>query len=313
MEDQIELATKASAIKANFVRAIEIWVPASDRGKLTLKSGHYGELDYFERISRGMRFAFDEGLPGKCWAAGRPIILKDLANSYFKRGDAAMNVGLSCAVALPTFVGPDLTAVTVLFCGDDAQQIGAVELWRAAPGEPQMSLDDGYFGRLEKFEFTSRHTQFAPTTGLPGRVWDQQMPVILDDLGRADQFVRHGSAQKVGLSRGIGIPVPVRDPSDNWVITFLSARNSPIARRVEFWAPHASRGTFGFVRGYCENGEDLGAIHANAFPPLDAGALGEARLTCRPVLTGDLDGRLAHLIIPIVQKGKFAGSLMLFV
>ena len=41
-----------------------------------------------------MRFGFDEGLPGKAWAAGHPIILKEFENSYFKRTEAAKAVGL---------------------------------------------------------------------------------------------------------------------------------------------------------------------------------------------------------------------------
>lgn len=48
------------------------------------------------------------GLPGKCWAAGQPVMLKDLGNSYFKRREA-MTVGLTSATVIPHFGGNDLT------------------------------------------------------------------------------------------------------------------------------------------------------------------------------------------------------------
>ncbi|PEQ12344.1 hypothetical protein B2G71_12680 [Novosphingobium sp. PC22D] len=266
-----------------FIRAIEIWVPTPDRTRLSLKSGFYGELDYFERVSRGMQFAYDEGLPGKTWARGHPVVLKDLGNSYFKRGDAALSVGLSCAVAVPSFAGADLTAVTVFFCGNDAHHVGAIEVWHAAPGEPQMTLDDGYFGRAEKFEFAARHTEFSPKVGLPGIVWDSGMPLVMEDLGRAEQFVRRDGALKVGINRGVGIPVPSRGRGA-WALTFLSAVNSPIANRVEVWVPDQVEGTFRFEQGYCENGAGLHALLGANAPPLDVGPMGEARLSAVPVL-----------------------------
>lgn len=264
-----------------FIKAVEIWVPTANRTKLTLKTGHYGELDYFERISRGMQFAYDEGLPGKCWAAGHPLMLKDLGNSYFKRGEEAMTVGLTSATAIPHFVGSNLTAVTVLFCGDNAHHVGAIELWHAPAGDPQMTLYDGYFGRAEKFEFTARHTQFSRKTGLPGIVWDTGLPLIMEDLGRSDQFLRRDDAVKIGIGRGIGIPVNTRGPGD-WVLVLLSAQSSPIAQSFSLWLADEASGTFAFEAGYCEGDatKDPGAERL----PLDFGPRGEARITGVPTL-----------------------------
>lgn len=305
--------------QATFLRAIEIWVPTADRTKLTLKRGHYGELDTFERLSRGMRFAYDEGLPGRCWAQGQPIMLKDLANSYFKRGDAAMTEGLTCAVAVPTFAGPDLKAVTVLFCGDNAHHVGALELWHAAPGEPQMSLADGYFGSAEKFEFTSRSTQFSRKSGLPGMVWDSGFPLILDDLGRGEQFLRRASAEKVGIHRGVGLPCPVRGQGD-WVLAMLSARNSPIARRFELWLPDLESGMFRYSEGFCESGADLAEAYFTVHMPLDVGPMGEARMSGIPVIAtgGDMPAGAAQmtdasiLVWPIFAQGSVSANLVAY-
>ena len=65
-----------------------------------LASEEYSE---FQAVSENALFAYDEGLPGKAWAAGHPVILTEFANSYFKRTDEAIEAGLTCGVALPVF------------------------------------------------------------------------------------------------------------------------------------------------------------------------------------------------------------------
>lgn len=302
-------------MSASFIKAVEIWVPNAGRSKLSLKSGYYGELDYFERISRGMQFAYDEGLPGRCWAAGHPLMLKDLGNSYFKRGEEAMTVGLTSATAIPHFVGNNLTAVTVLLCGGNAHQVGAIELWHAPSGEPQMKLRDGYFGRAEKFELSARHTQFPRKVGLPGIVWDSGLPLIIDDLRRSEQFLRRDDAAKVGIGRGVGIPVSTRGAGD-WVLVLLSAQSSPIARRFALWLPDEAAGIFAFESGFCESGADLAALSSNEVRPLDVGLLGEARTSSAPALVRT-DGspseahRGATLSIPILQGEAVTACLEL--
>lgn len=307
---------------ANFIRAIEIWVPNAHRTKLTLKTGHYGDLDYFERVSRGMQFAYDEGLPGKCWSSGQPIVLKQLSSSYFRRGDAAMTSELDCAIAIPTYDGSDLKAVMVFLCGHEGHRIGALELWHAPDGEPQMALHEGYFGVAEKFEFTSRNTQFSRKVGLPGLVWDSGLPLVMEDLGRSGQFVRSGSADKVGINRGVAIPCHARPGTGTWVVTFLSARNSPIVEGFEVWLPDEATGLFRLEAGYREDDakhpEDLSAT----IRPLDVGPLGEARITGLPVIarieSGPAESEYEEaptttiLVTPVFRDGAFAASLVAY-
>jgi len=307
---------------ANFIKAVEIWVPNAHRTKLTLKTGHYGELDYFERISRGMQFAYDEGLPGKCWSSGQPIVLKQLSDSYFRRGDAAMTSELDCAIAIPTYDGADLRAVMVFLCGHDGHRIGALELWHAREGEPQMGLHEGYFGAAEKFEFTSRNTQFSRKVGLPGLVWDSGMPMIMDDLGRSAQFLRSGSAEKVGINRGVAIPCHARPGTGSWVVTFLSARNSPIARGFEIWLPNEATGLFRLAEAYHEEDAEYSEDMPKRQHPLDVGPLGEARVTRLPVIaqieTGpaesdDEDAPTSTiLVMPVLKHGTVAANLVAY-
>jgi len=85
-----------------FIRVIELWVP--DRTGTRLEFGGClcnAEFSEFCALSENTLFAYDEGLPGKAWASGHPIVLTEFFNSYFKRADDAKEVGLTCGVALP--------------------------------------------------------------------------------------------------------------------------------------------------------------------------------------------------------------------
>ena len=77
-----------------FIRVVELWVPDRTRTRLefggSLCSAEYSE---FKVVSENALFAYDEGLPGKAWASGHPVILTKFANSYFKRTDEAIEAG----------------------------------------------------------------------------------------------------------------------------------------------------------------------------------------------------------------------------
>src|SRR2546421_9202 len=87
-----------------FIRVVELWVPDRTRTRLefggSLCSAEYSE---FKAVSENALFAYDEGLPGKAWASGHPVILTKFANSYFKRTDEAIEAGLTFGVAGPGF------------------------------------------------------------------------------------------------------------------------------------------------------------------------------------------------------------------
>ena len=105
MADNRPAIVQSERMMKTFIRVAEIWVPTKDRTQLQFLDGLYGPLGEFRAVSEQMRFGFDEGLPGKAWATGHPIILKKFANSYFKRTEAAKAAGLTCGVALPVFAG----------------------------------------------------------------------------------------------------------------------------------------------------------------------------------------------------------------
>lgn len=270
-----------------FIRAIEVWVPSPDGRTIDLQSGIYGEMDYFAAQSRGMRFHLGEGLPGKTWQEGRPILLRDLANSYFVRKEAALSEGLSCAVALPGFGEDGLSSVTVLFCGDDRFRLGALELWGASPEGTNLILYDGYFGRAHGFEVEARETRFARGRGVPGKVWETSAPLILSSLVPEGRFLRHESADKVGFDRAVGLPCAAIDGAP-WVLTLVSSCVSPVAGRIEYWVYDEDQVGFRFGAGYCEASGDLQSTYGPEVIPGDVGPFGRACRKGIPLIDEDL-------------------------
>ncbi len=291
-----------------FIQVTEVWVPEGDR--LVLAAGDYGNLEAFAEASRRSNFGHGEGLPGKAWADARPVVLKGFDGSYFKRIEAAREAGLTTAVAVPIFAGTTLKAVLVVLCGDDGDRTGAIEVWRAREG--LMRLADGYYGAAKHFEWVSQHTQFPKGQGLPGAVWAAETPMLFRDLGSGYRFMRAESAGKAGLTTGLGLPVPVPG-SERFVLTLLSARGTPIARRFEIWdAREAGRGGVKLVDGLCardgalwSDAEDrrvapwkgpIGKVAATGVPAVETGAATAAGYDVVVALPLHRDGGLAHIV-----------------
>lgn len=286
-----------------FIQVTEVWTPSQDRSILEFHAGLFGPHKAFRAASERMCFGYDEGLPGRAWAARHPIILKDLANPYFRRGEAARQAGLTCGVALPIFAGDYLTAVLVFFCGDDANHVGAIELWHNDPAkETDMGLADGYFGQAESFAWISQRTRFQSGFGLPGAVWQSGMPEVMADLGLAHRFVRRDDARRVGINKGLGLPFGYA-PGQHYVMTFLSALGTPIARRFEVWTPTPERDALVFQSGHCDRLPEFAGAYADTRIRLGAGVLGRAWRSALP----ELCSRLAEDTSPIGAPARDAG------
>lgn len=304
------------------IRVTEIWVPNPARTHLVFLDGLYGDLADFKGASQTMAFAFDEGLPGKAWAARRPILLKQFAGSYFLRTEAALAAGLTAAVALPVFAGDYLLAVIVFFIGDDADNVGAIELWSNRRGDsPEIGMVDGYYGSAETFEWTARHTRFRPGFGLPGIVWETGMPRIERDLLNSKRPLRRDGEVRIGVSRGLGIPCSTGS-DETLVMTFLSALGTPIARRFEIWAPNPEGSGLAFVQGECDQVPALADCHAGALIPSGEGALGDAWRKGLPAVRASLVfesgaaaraatgvGLTATFVVPVIQEGRFRAAV----
>jgi hypothetical protein len=291
--------------KKTFIRAVEYWVPSADGSLLECGGGLFGISRRFEAATRPLCFGRGEGLPGHAWESGRPIMLKALDGSYFRRAAVARAEGLTCAIALPIFVADQLRAVTVLFCGDDEDHAGAIELWRNQPEEStDMTLVDGYYGTTgDTFEFISRSTSFRRGTGLPGRTWERQAPVFLEDLGRGSGFLRAESAVKVGINQGFAIPCAALN-GDHYVMAFLSALGTPIARRVDVFEPDAQRTQLRHSFGFAGTSAQV-AAQAPVAPVVFDSPAGQVFATGTPAIERDT------LLMPVAMQGRVTAVLAL--
>ena len=299
-----------------FVQVSEVWVPEGDR--LVLGGGSYGSLAAFEEASRRESFARGEGLPGKAWAEARPVVLKEFDGSYFKRTEVAKAAGLTSAVAIPVFDGAKLKAVLVTLCSDDGERIGAIEVWAEKDG--MLNLDDGYYGAAKHFEWVSQHTQFPRGQGLPGGVWSSGTPILMRDLGSCYRFIRAESAGKAGLTTGLGLPIPVPG-GDSHVLTLLSARGTPLARRFEIWdARKAKVGSVNeavLIDGICATEGPLWSEETEKRAKPWAGLIGQVLGTGIPLAAAGVPGIPAGyesvVALPIYQSGEMSHVIAWYV
>ena len=315
------VAASAAAGTHTFIRALEFWLPNAERSLLEYGGGLHAPGSQMARTSREMCFGFGEGLPGRAWELGEPVVLHAFEGSYFKRTAAAHAEGLSCGVAVPIFLGDYLSSVVVFFCGDDEHHAGAIEVWKNDPAASKdMTLADGHYGRTgDTFEFISRRTSFRPGTGLPGLAWLQRAPVFLPDLGRGSGFLRDDGAVKVGINRGLALPCATPGRSQ-FVLALLSALGTPLARRVEIWRPDFSGQALALQSGFCETSgvlADTGTTLA-----LGQGSVGRCWLTGLPGVTTNLASEpgaasAAHelsslFVMPVLNEARFVAAVALY-
>lgn len=305
------------------IKAVEVWLPTADRSLLEFGGGLFGTATGFGASSRVMCFGRGEGLPGRAWFDGRPIVLKQFEGSYFRRAEAAKEAGYTCAIAVPIFVGENMTAVVVFFCGGDGSRDGAVELWRnKARVTSDMTLVDGYYGgAAEGFEAVTRDTYLPRGSGLPGMAWQKGAAVLIDDLGQAGKFLRADSAAEVGINRGLAFPCSTPS-NDAYVLALLSTTQTPIAKRIECWAPDDSRHGLTRVFGFCET---EGPLRSSEGGTVLAGAIGKAFASGVPVVNetagtepGTIGtsalaaGLLSMVALPVVSDGAVSEVVVLY-
>jgi hypothetical protein len=215
----------------SFVRAIEVWRPDGDL--LQRDSGAYGQLAEFENASVELVLRKGQGLPGAAWQTMRPEVWHDLG-PRFVRADSARVAGIGAAVAIPFFHGSELVSVVAFYCGGKDSE-GCIEVWESN-GKGELEHADGYYGRLTAFELVSRQCTFPRGVGLPGQVFLEGIPQIIDDLRLSTSFLRAAAARQSGVESGLGIPLYCGGQIAQ-VILLLSATATPLARAFEVWLP----------------------------------------------------------------------------
>jgi hypothetical protein len=289
-----------------FIQVTEIWVPTQNRSHLVLANGIYGMLNDFKSASEQTSFEYGQGLPGKAWEQTRPIVITDLAHSCFRRTEAATQAGLTSAIAIPVFSGEYLMSVIVFLCGDDEEHAGAIEVWaNDADRSNELGVIEGYYGKLDYFEFISRKTKIMKGFGLPGQVWEQGLPVLMADLGASQSFIRGRDAKNAGITTALGIPMFNID-DQVCLLTLLSAKATPIARQIEIWLLDHQTERLVFKEGYNEKGIDLAEIYATKTITKGQEIIGRVWLTGIPVIVDkyDVEESIATLVMPVINQGK---------
>jgi hypothetical protein len=147
--------------------------------------------------------------------------------------------------------------------------------------------------------------------GLPGRVWKQGLPVLMADLGESESFIRGRDAKNAGITTALGIPL-----SDNagqvYLMTFLSAKATPIARQIEIWMPDADKERLIFINGFNENKSNLADIYATTSFAKNEGSIGRVWLTGVPAIVEHHaeNESFATLVMPIINKGQLTAVIV---
>jgi hypothetical protein len=223
----------------SLVRAIEVWVP---RGEVLVQSsGAYREHVEFERVSAQSVFRRGEGLPGAVWSTGNALVWRDLG-VQFVRAEQAKAAGIDAALAMPVFNDRALSAVIVFLLRKASSSPGCVELWDVNADLRVLAHGGGHYCGCPDFETLSHLIQFPFGTGLPGGTWAAGKPFVMNDVRRANTFVRAGLAARYGLAFGVGLPIR-RGASVTHVVTLIAAAERPFLQAFELW--EALRGSGG--------------------------------------------------------------------
>lgn len=111
--------------------------------------------------------------------------------------------------------------------------IHAAEIWVPDADGYLLEFCAGAYGSAIEFDTTSRALCFGRGEGLPGRVWEEQRPILLDSLGPAN-FRRAKAAANAGYRAAVGLPFGAQDRLAAIVVLFFgdvaTARSA-----VELW------------------------------------------------------------------------------
>ena len=109
-----------------------LWTPEPDGRHVRCRAAWYeagAQVEAFRRATMEIALERGEGLPGRVWASGEPVWIRDAgAEPNFPRGGAAAQSGLHGGIGLPLLSGGEI--------------VGAVDFFSAQIQEPDPALID---------------------------------------------------------------------------------------------------------------------------------------------------------------------------
>ncbi len=283
----------------SLIRAAEIWTLDPDGYLLAFDGGLYGDAREFEAVSRALVFGRGEGLPGRAWEEGQPVLLRSLHGASFRRSKAAARAGLAAAAALPFHHDGQLRAVVVFFFGADAPANVAVEAWQQEPGSAPQWVD-GYYGSADH--------AIEPAVGrLADAAWSGASALRVDGDGARESFLQELVPDAAESVLGIAIPC-LGVSGEDYLLTLIGPSTTPLARRIECWSLDDATQSLQRAYGYAADEGQLRAGASAAEAAVDEALLLDAFATALPALRagpGD-DGALGTIALPIVRDGAVA-------
>jgi len=90
-----------------------------------------------------------------------------------------------------------------------------------------------------------------------------------------------------------------------YLMTFLSAKATPIVRQLEIWLPDKKREHLVFNEGFSAKKSNLAEIYAEKSFAKGEGGLGRVWLTGMPAIVEkyEVEGSTATLLMPVINQG----------
>jgi GAF domain len=112
------------------------------------------------------------------------------------------------------------------------------EAWIVNKDKTVLECSPAYFSNtdgLEKFRRLSEKMFFAPSVGLPGRVWSSKKPEWDVDVSEMSQtlYLRAPIAREVGIKAGLGIPVLDRGEVSAVMVFYMFERKEQDSSLVD--------------------------------------------------------------------------------
>jgi hypothetical protein len=133
--------------------------------------------------------------------------------------------------------------------------------------------------------------------------------------------MRADSAQRVGINRGLALPCATPG-LDTYVLAFLSALGTPIAKRIEVWMPDANSTGLVLSSGFCEAWGALGPQTCSTRIESGQGCVGEVwargiprishAVAQQPGPAADVAGLSTLVAWPVIDEGWFVGTIALY-
>lgn len=178
-----------SRISGRAAGALEVWESGTHapENELKLASGYFGDLERFEWVSRKLTIMKGFGLPGEAWEQGKPLLMKDLAeSSSFLRAQNAAECGITTGMAIPLSNQPGGIHVVTMLSASGTPIAHQFEIW--SPNEEgKLVFEDGYLHDIEseKLRDYFKDQSFERGQGPLGEAWLTGRPKISYQPGNA--------------------------------------------------------------------------------------------------------------------------------